>query len=372
MKNKENFPFLWIFAVLLFAMSMPRPIVEKVRGGAIALLSPVWGSALQSKIWAENVTSLGQNEPQSEILKLKIENQLLKNELQSRDELIKEFFSWNVPLDLHIDQVKGDILDKTKATAAKVIYRPATTWNSSLWVNVGEEVNKSSGKKLVAKGGPVVVGNSLVGVVDYVGKNQSRICLITDPNLTPSVRAVRGDPQKRYYSESIVELQNYFAENSAIFASAEEREQLLSKLDYIRHRLLEVKASFFLAKGELHGASAPMWRSSGSHLKGTGFNCDYADEYGPALDLRRGVPYGKQENSSFHLLLPHDLLVTTGMDGVFPPGLHVAEVVHVDSLKEGDYFYELSAKPTAGNLDDLSIVFILPPYGFDSQDQPTL
>lgn len=372
MKNKENFPFLWIFAVLLLAMSIPRPMVEKIQGGTIASFSPFWEGILESKLWAESLTSLGKGESQSEILQLKIENQLLKNELQSREELIEEFFSWNAPQDLHIDHKNSDVLEKTTATVAKVICRPATTWNSSLWVNVGEETNKASGKKLIAKGGAVVVGNSLVGVVDYVGKNQSRICLITDPGLIPSVRAVRGNLQKRYFSESIIRLQDYLSQGDALFSSPEEKELLLSKLDHVRHKLLEEESSHFLAKGELHGASAPIWRSSGVLLKGIGFNCDYADEYGPARDLRRGTPYGKQQNSSFQLLLPHDLLVTTGMDGVFPPGLNVAEVVQVNPLKEGDYFYELSANPTAGNLDDLSLVFILPPYGYDPQDQPTL
>lgn len=372
MKNKEYFPFLWILAVLLLVMSIPRTKVEAIRSEAIALLSPIWEGILGTKIWAEDLTISGNEKTQSEILKLKIENQLLKNELQTQQELIKDFVSWNIPAEMSIETKYQETKDKAQAIAAKVIYRPVTTWNSSLWVNVGEETNKISQKKLIAKGGAVVVGNSLIGVVDYVGKNQSRIRLITDESLVPSVRALRGEPQKRYFSDVIVRLQEYFSDTSALFASEEEKEQLQIKLDAIRHKLLEDNQSYFLAKGELHGASAPLWRSSGTLLKGVGFNCDYADEYGPARDLRRGTPYGMQQSSAFQILLPNDLLVTTGMDGVFPPGLHVAEVLQVSPLKEGDYFYELLAKPTAGNLDELSIVFILPPYGYDPQDQPTL
>ena len=56
-----------------------------------------------------------------------------------------------------------------------------------------------------------------------------------------------------------------------------------------------------------------------------------------------------------------DLLVTTGMDGVFPSGLKVGEVVDVEPLKEGDCYYELTAKPTCNHIDELSYVFVLPP-----------
>ena len=57
----------------------------------------------------------------------------------------------------------------------------------------------------------------------------------------------------------------------------------------------------------------------------------------------------------------NDVLVKTGMDGVFPPGFQVATVTRIELLKEGDYFYELEARPIAGPLEELSLVFVLPP-----------
>lgn len=48
----------------------------------------------------------------------------------------------------------------------------------------------------------------------------------------------------------------------------------------------------------------------------------------------------------------------------------VAEVTKVHPLKEGDYFYELEALPVAGNFDDLSLVFVIPPVSYDPDEQP--
>jgi cell shape-determining protein MreC len=88
--------------------------------------------------------------------------------------------------------------------------------------------------------------------------------------------------------------------------------------------------------------------------------------------LRNGIPYGSKDPSfGIPLLKEGDVLMTTGMDGVFPPGLQVAEVVSVGELEEGDYSYELVAAPIAGNLNEVSLLFVMPPIGFDPGDQPS-
>ena len=70
-----------------------------------------------------------------------------------------------------------------------------------------------------------------------------------------------------------------------------------------------------MAKGELHGSSKPLWRGYSQVLKGIGFNYDYADAYGPARDLRTGKTTANSPGIS--LLRVNDLLMTTGMDGIF-------------------------------------------------------
>ncbi len=91
------------------------------------------------------------------------------------------------------------------------------------------------------------------------------------------------------------------------------------------------------AKGQLQGSSAPIWRTQATKLKGIGFISDDAR-------LQKG-----------------DLLVTTGLDGVFPAGLKVAKITKVHLPQEGEVTYPIEAKPIAPKIHDLRSVQILPP-----------
>ena len=294
MKRKSLKPYLLLALTLLVLVSISGIYVQSIRSTFTALFSSIW-----SKSNAHN-TSVDKIEKE----RLIVENQLLRLELKKLQSQFAAF-------------------PKEEAQAvipAQIIYRSPASWDSSLWVNVGSEYNKKQGKNVIAHNSPVLVGTSIVGVIDYVGKNQSRIRLITDSKLTPSVRVIRK----------------------------------------VNGKVL------LLAKGELYGLNQPLWRRSANQLKGIGFNFDFEDASGSARDLRSGIPVSKDESSSpVPLLKEGDLLITTGMDGVFPAGLQAARVQKVHPLKEGDYYYEIDAKPTAGNLDELSLVFILPPTGFD-------
>ncbi len=188
----------------------------------------------------------------------------------------------------------------SRAIPARVVFRSPASWSSSLWIDVGIDI----GQTQVLPNSPVVVGNALVGVIDHIAGRRARVRLITDSGLHPSVRASRDGA--------------------------------------------------LLAKGELSGSSHPLWRSRGALLEGTGFNYDFSDSAGPARDLR---------TTDQPILQPGDLLITTGMDGLFPAGLEVARVATVAPLREGAYFYNLTATPVAPNLDELTHLFVLPPIG---------
>lgn len=203
---------------------------------------------------------------------------------------------------------------RRKVNEAEVIYRQKTNWNESLWISKGE----GSVKKL----SPVLSGDVLIGLIDYVGKNQSRIRLITDPKLSPSVRAKREIGGR----------------------------------------------SFLLAKGELEGILDKEGRMGGTLFKGAGFNYDFPDSEGPARDLRTG--YALESGSEIPIIKADDILVTTGLDGLFPKGLKVAKVTKVKPLKEGDFYYEIEAKSLMGNFNDLKWVTVIEPVFFDPQDLP--
>ena len=55
------------------------------------------------------------------------------------------------------------------------------------------------------------------------------------------------------------------------------------------------------------------------------------------------------------------MLLTTGLDGVFPAGYRVASVSKVHLLKEGASSYEIEASAAAGNFDEIKRVVIVPP-----------
>ena len=274
---------LLIILALIAALSLSKIYAAKIRGAIVALL------------WSADPSP----PDQQELSRLQLENKLLKNELNT----LREHFGNDLGYIFYMD---FDLVP------AKVIFRSPATWDSALWINVGKATNAQLGREVVLHNSPVVVGKSVVGIIDYVGEKQSRVRLITDSGLTPAVRAVR-------------------------------------KTGLVTHKL---------AKGELHGRSRPLWRSHEHLLRGVGFNYDFADEEGPARDLRSPI------------LKVGDLLVTTGLDGVFPPGLQVGNVTKIFPLKEGDYYYELEALPTAGDLDELSYMFVLKPLGYESEDRP--
>lgn len=367
MRKKSVIPFLIIFCVLLWLMSRSKHTSEDIRGFAVSLFSPLWQKLTPAK------------EENSQLLRLQIENQLLTNEITRLQELLKEafylkkelqqLFSSNGTAHQRLRNLKHLLKRRLEAVPAKVIYRPSTAWNSFFWIDVGQFTNESLSKQVIAKNSPVVIGNSLVGVIDYVGKHQSRVRLITDNEICPAVRAVRGYPQAVRLIEVINILLDNLSQFDFLFSGLQEKDALFQQLENLQKNLSAQQETLYLAKGELQGSSSPHHRSQGSLLKGIGFNYDFDDDKGPARDLRTGIPYNSgRKGQSIPLLKVHDILATSGMDGIFPEGLQVAEVVQVDPLEEGAYFYELYAKPTAGNLDSLSLVFVMSPQGYDAEE----
>ncbi|MBA2729119.1 MAG: rod shape-determining protein MreC [Parachlamydiaceae bacterium] len=382
MKRKKFLPLLIIFVTLVLILNIPKISSEKMRDMAVQLSAPFWKKIDKAK----SVVS-GRNKDEldpisrAEFQHLKLENQLLKKEIEKAYQLIDEVTPINNLLEgapngqaiaRYRKNLKSLQYSKLEAVPAEVIYRAPTTWNSSLWINRGRELNIELGHEIIAKNSPVLAGSALIGVVDYVGKKQSRVRLITDSGLSLAVRATRGDPQHQRFSKCLDDLMNYLSnvENSTINES--QKKQLLQQFKALKKVLLQGQECHMLAKGELHGSSLPLWRSNGELIKGVGFNYDFTDDEGPARDLRNGIPYGsKDPGKGIPLLKERDILITTGMDGVFPPGLQVAEVVSVGDLEEGDYAYELVASPIAGNLNEVSLLFVMPPIGFDPADQPS-
>lgn len=355
-------PFFILIGALLFCwLSIPRHVSDVLRSFSVASLSPAWdwGKGMQ-KYLSDRPSLFSKQQNIIQDSKAELENGILRAQLE-------KIAKWLIDEERIAGQLAlFDKMEKNQATAgqgkgfferrarhlqsliqaelmampAVVIYRDPSSWSSSLWINVGEQDNEMLGKQVIAKNSPVVSGFSLLGVVDYVGKKQSRVRLISDSGLSPAVRAVRGAAR----NDEIISKVNFLMEHLV------GKEALLQDLQAFKQELESKSEEHYLAKGEIHGSGSPLWRARSSLLKGVGFNFDYPDEEGSA---KKGIP----------LLKKGDLLVTTGFDGVFPPDLKVGFVKEVKAPKPGGYSYEIDVSPIVENLNDLETLYVLPPRG---------
>ncbi len=349
-----------LFAIPVFILSMlslPQQAADSIRSRTVATMSPVFLSKVPT-------LSVKTSVDMQELKSLQLENHQLRTQLslvyewissekrlQDQAELFrlcekdsavsKEF------IERRSNEMKSLLQKQTMAAFGRIVYRDPGSWNSSCWIDVGEENNISLGKQIVAKNSPVVSGTSLVGVVEYVGKKQSRVRFITDASLKTAVRAVRGAALDRQISSLTHTLIDQLKKHP------ESKEEQIAAINAVQKSLSVGWQDSYLAKGEISGSSSTYFRSLKSSLKGVGFNCDFKDEEGPVRDLRSDI------------LHDGDLLVTSGLDGIFPAGLKVAIVTKVELLRPGAYAYELEATSTAGDLADLASVYVLPPVSVD-------
>jgi len=392
MRKTRYFPYVLLIFFLFSILSISKEQTLKIRSFAVSCVSPFWGNINSYMLvlgsLMPSLSSKSVKASRNDIFHdIELENALLKDQIDSvykwlmfdqridsQLEALKEVRSRNVD-DLYWKDFfrrRGEDLQKIlevelQALPAKIIFREPSSWSSSVWINVGEKDNDDLGRLIIGKDSPVVVGDSLVGIVEYVGKNESRVRLITDSGLIPSVRAVRGSTQDKELLQGCADLFDRIYSREDLFDNEDEKEIFHDLLSGLIKKLKNSNVDYYLAKGELHGNSYPLWRSYGQKIKGVGFNYDYSDLEGPDRELRTGRALDKKfDFLSQALLKKGDLLVTTGMDGVFPAGLKVAIVSNIKNIEEGDYSYDIEATPTAYGLSNLNIVFVMPPLGFES------
>ena len=347
---KKNIHIILLVAFVLLVISFPKKGAESLRKFAISSMAPSWG-LLHKCTSTEKV----KGDP------LEVENQMLKQNIKRMQSwLLQDEYLQKGIEELLVKQTSKDpfferrnhylseLLSKElNALPAKVVFREPANWSSVFWVNVGEKNNREMGQSIVAKNSPVVIGKTIVGVVETVLENRSSVRLITDRSLTPSVRVVRGGIQDRVLYDQIETLIKTLSYRDDVNGS----EDLARILLCFRDQLDVEKKELYLAKGEIHGTSKPIWRMLGQTLKGVGFHYDHADEEGPSRNLIGNID---------PLISIGDVLVTTGMDGIFPPDFQVGIVTKVFPLKEGACSYSLEADALAPDLNTLVEVFILP------------
>lgn len=350
-KRKEVISYFILGLTLFFLLNLPSSFVNGMRHFFV----------FSSKLYAAR----GVSDEQLELMRLRVENQELKNQIA----LVRNWLKDEERIDAYLKRLESfrddkgfgafysrRVSDLTKllsmqvhSVEAKVIFRDPAFWSSGIWIDKGEAENKKFGRRIVAKNSPVIVGNSLVGVVEQVEESRSYVRLITDSSLTPAVRAVRGDET----NFQLFDLIDKVEEELELRSDLDGKGGVIAALSVMKSKLLEESETRYLAKGELRGTSYPLWRQRGSTLKGIGFNYEFSDREGKAM------PIHERRDEAF--LKKGDLLITSGFDGVFPAGLSVAIVSKIFPLKEGAYAYELEAKVSCPYLGELTRVRVLPP-----------
>ncbi|GAB5411515.1 MAG: hypothetical protein ChlgKO_06290 [Chlamydiales bacterium] len=271
-----------------------------------------------------------------------------KLQKSSSDEKIQHLQAVNNQLSVEVDRLYSFLIQthpslkkhEPMTLSASVLFREKTPWSTTLWVDRGARDG-------VEKNSIATVGDALLGVVDEVLEKKCRIRIITDPTLVPSVRANRGNSQHRLAHAQVQTLLNTLPHLDYLFADENEKKETLQHLALLDIKLIQDCENSELAKGELQGSGSPLWRKRSLFLRGTGFNYDCADDKGPSRPL------------SSEILRLGDLLVTTGMDGIFPEGLIAGVVTKVFPLREGDFCYDIEARMAVQNLDDLRTLHIL-------------
>jgi rod shape-determining protein MreC len=373
MRRNVYYPFLFIIAALFLFLTLPSSITGKLRSVAVGMVSPIWaGFHGEQKQSIDRLQLSLENQRLHEALEEVFEWVLAEEEIQKQQEeleKISEKIQEKSPSRDFFLRRKKELQKRIdlqlQALPAKIIFRDPLSRSHFVWINVGEKENESLGKKIVAVDSPVVVGDCLFGVVEEVEKKRSKVRLITDAGLSVSVRSVRGASQEKVFHQMLGDLGSFLKEKEELFASMEEKEIFLKILLKIQENLSREKREWFLAKGILQGSNLPLWTFGSQKLKGTGFNYDCKDAEGESRDLKTGKSTAGESLEKMALIAAGDLLITSGMDGIFPPGLSVATVCHVFPLKEGATCYDLEAEPLAFDLQDLSVVFVLPPFAGD-------
>lgn len=386
MRNIKWYPYVFFITSVFFVCNISKTTSQKVRSFCIGSLCPSWEMCHFFKEKAVlafssySHSSLITESSWKELEALKRENQVLQMQLEN----INEWFLHEDRIEEQLHRLQGVQQEKVeedtrlfyarrqqqimnilklqlKALPAKVVYREPCSWSSFIWVNVGESQNKALRSTVIGKNSPVVVGNTIVGFIEEVGASRSKVRLLTDSKLIPAVRAIRGSEQNYVIVRQIETLLQTLQTRHELFSSEQEAKDLFLELQKVSSRTGYFTEDFYLAKGELYGSSLPLWRSRGQVLQGVGFNYDFPDEEGPARDLRTGESLSEKHGKKVSLLRTGDLLITTGLDGVFPPGFEVAIVTEVHSLQEGSSSYEIKAKALVQDFNEIHTVFILPP-----------
>ena len=342
MKRKDYRSYALLLFLIFSLLHVPKTLISSLQESLVKWGSPLWRAAFNMRTSSARFLTSNLNANSSE--SASEESVLSSLEIEGGKDSLKRF---------------------SPSIMARVIYRQPSMWGSFVWIDVGEKE-----APLVQVNSPVLLDRSLVGLVEFVGKKQSRVRLITDSSLVVAVRAVRGSEQKREILHLIDQLLLELSLLKDPPFSSEEEKDLFERLGLLKKKLEIEGSTQYLAKGEISGASSSLHRSLSFRLKGVGFNYDFEDDKGGARELLSGKLYENFfKEEGVRLIQQGDLLVTSGMDALFPEGIPVGIVVKVDPVKEGDASFSIEVSPLSKKIHDLSRVCVLPSLNIEIEKE---
>lgn len=325
-------PLVAVLLALVIALSLPPFDVRRIRGAAALLATPLWSQivALRSDLSPEDALK-------ERVRQLELERTMLVQRLKEA-----------------AAEATGPV--QAQGVKARVLAREPGAWNRFLWVDAGRETVGEEGP--LQKQSPVVFGDAVVGVVEYVGRKQSLVRLITDPQCSLAVQVAKEGPQ-------------------GIQVASKRLQSLLRNSTQIDDSLRRALQPLLMQLSHEH-QNKVAWRGS---LRGAG-----STGGGPVCLLGEFYPSESRRpaNKEFAPLEVEErelrpaagaLLVTTGLDGIFPAGLKVG---YIESLPAGDEVPSgllgpaptFMALPAVESLDDVQWLTILAPRGFSGSDVP--
>lgn len=327
----------WLFALLILFL-LPASALSFIQGGFLSLTSPFPSLISSARVRISHAFKTLISDDYERLVKIAEESALAELQAREQVERLQELLKQE-RLHRGLEDLNSEVVPSLKgAMAASVIFRSPDRSNHFIWIDLGSKDNTDPDHLFISRDSPVVKGDALVGIVDYVGRRTSRVRLLTDAKMNPAVRVARGGAEQRALFLAVDQLLDLLPEGQT---------KLAADLEQFRCRFLPPSATFYSAKGELNGTGSKLWKR-GELLEGSGFNYEFPD--------KQGAYTGGE------LIKKGDLLVTSGLDGVFPLGLRTAIVVEVEPLQEGCCTYKIRARPVVENIDSLSIVFVLAPH----------
>jgi len=308
-------PLVAVFLTLVCALSLPNTEVRRIRGAAAWGATPLWSAMalLQPSMSQEDLL-------RQRVRQLELEKALLLQKLE---------------------EGPGYVDQPTAGLRVRVLAREAGYWDRFLWIDAGRETHPDH--SVLQRQSPVVCGDVVVGLIDYVGRRQSLVRLLSDPQCCPAIQVHAEAP-------------------SGLWIAAQRLQSLLRRskdLDLGVQRSLEKS----LGQIPCHQGNLSNWKGmlKGFSKEGTGGPELVGDFF--STQMLEGDP-GSIEPSI------GQLLVTSGLDGIFPPGLKVG---YLQTLKDPDGvrpLREFTAIPALDSFENLFWLTVLSPRGFMAQDRP--